>query len=59
MKLCVLYFRGSWHFWLSLALVFICLDFRGSMVFAIEKTCALVAALLSLQIGICHPYGLV
>jgi hypothetical protein len=29
------------------------------MVFAIEGACALVIALLSLEIGVCHPYGLV
>jgi hypothetical protein len=29
------------------------------MVFAIEKVYALVATLLSLEIGVCHPYGLV
>jgi hypothetical protein len=29
------------------------------MVFAIEKACILVAALLSLELGVCHPYSLV
>jgi hypothetical protein len=29
------------------------------MVFAIEKACILVAALLSLELGVCHPYNLV
>jgi hypothetical protein len=29
------------------------------MIFAIEKDCALVATLLSFEIGVCHPYGLV
>jgi hypothetical protein len=38
---------------------FYCLCFRGSMVFAIEKDCVLVAALLSFEIGICHPYALI
>jgi hypothetical protein len=45
MKPCVLYFRKSWCLWLSLVLVFICLVFRASMVFVIEKACVLVAAL--------------
>jgi hypothetical protein len=58
MKHCVLYFRRSCRLCLSLVLVFICLDFRGSMVFAIEKACVLVTVLLSLEIGICHPYDL-
>jgi hypothetical protein len=55
----VFYFRGCWRLWLSLKLVFICLGFRGSMGFAIEKVCVLGAALLSFEIGVCHPYGLV
>jgi hypothetical protein len=29
------------------------------MVFAIEKACVLVAALLSLELGVCHSYGIV
>jgi hypothetical protein len=29
------------------------------MFFAIEKACVLVAALLSLEISVCHPHGLV
>jgi hypothetical protein len=56
---CVLYFRGSWHLCLILALIFICLGFRGSMVFPIKKACVLVATLLSFEHGVCHPYGLV
>jgi hypothetical protein len=28
------------------------------MVFAIEKACVLVTVLLSLEIGVCHPYDL-
>jgi hypothetical protein len=51
--------RGSWHLWLSLTLVFTCLGFRGSMVFAIEKACGLVASLLSLELGVCHTYVMV
>jgi hypothetical protein len=35
------------------------LSLRGSMVFCIEKPCAFLATLLSLEIGVCHPYGLV
>jgi hypothetical protein len=38
---------------------FYCLGFRGSMGFAIDKPCVLFAALLSLHLGVCHPYGLV
>jgi hypothetical protein len=47
-KLCVLYFRGSWHVWLSLMLglislalrgsLFSCYGFRGSMVFCHSQT---------------------
>jgi hypothetical protein len=48
-----LHLRGSRRLWLSLALVLICLGFRG------EKACILVAALLSLELGVCHPYGMV
>jgi hypothetical protein len=69
MKPCVLYFRGSWHLLLSLALDLICpglrgelvihLSFRGSMLFCIEKPHGLVTTLLSLEIGVSHPYGLV
>jgi hypothetical protein len=33
--------------------------FQGGMVFAITKACVLVAALLSLELGVCHPYVLV
>jgi hypothetical protein len=33
--------------------------FRGSMVFCIEKPCAFLDILLSLEIGIYHSYGLV
>jgi hypothetical protein len=33
--------------------------FQGGMVFAIEKPCVLVATLLSLELGVCHPYGIV
>jgi hypothetical protein len=29
------------------------------MVFAIKKACVLVAALLSLELGVCHPYDIV
>jgi hypothetical protein len=29
------------------------------MVFAIEKSRVLIAALLSFEFGVCHPYGLV
>jgi hypothetical protein len=29
------------------------------MVFAIEKACVLVATLLSLEIDVCYPYGLI
>jgi hypothetical protein len=29
------------------------------MIFAIEKACVLVAALLSLKLGVCHPFGIV
>jgi hypothetical protein len=50
--------RESWRLWLR-SLVFICLGLRGSMVFAIEKACILVAALLSLELIVCHPYSLV
>jgi hypothetical protein len=31
----------------------------GVWSFVIEKPCVLVAALLSSELGICHPYGLV
>jgi hypothetical protein len=37
----------------------ICLGFRGVWSFAIEKPHVLVAALLSFELGIHHPYGLV
>jgi hypothetical protein len=33
--------------------------FLGGMVFAIEKACILVAALLSLELGVYHPYVMV
>jgi hypothetical protein len=52
-------FEGELASWLTLALVFICLGFRGGMVFAITKAYVLVAALLSLELGVCHPYVLV
>jgi hypothetical protein len=29
------------------------------MVFTIEEACILVAALLSWELGVCHPYGMV
>jgi hypothetical protein len=51
--------KGSWRLWFSLALVFICLGFMGSIVFAIKKACVLVAALLSLELGVYYPYGMV
>jgi hypothetical protein len=31
----------------------------GSIVFCIEKPCAFLATLLSLKIGLCHPYSLI
>jgi hypothetical protein len=33
--------------------------FQGGMVFTIEKACVLVAALLSFELDVCHPYVLV
>jgi hypothetical protein len=33
--------------------------FRGSMIFCIEKPHVLVTTLLSLELDVCHPYGLV
>jgi hypothetical protein len=39
--------------------LFSCLGFRGSMIFAIEKPCVLIAALLSFEPGVCHTNGLV
>jgi hypothetical protein len=44
---------------LVLTLVFMCLGFRGEYGFCIEKACALVAALLSFELGVYHPYDLV
>jgi hypothetical protein len=35
------------------------LSFRGSMLFSIEKPRGLFTTLLSLELDICHPYGLV
>jgi hypothetical protein len=35
------------------------LGFRGSMVFYIEKPRVLVTTLLSLELDVCHPCGLV
>jgi hypothetical protein len=33
--------------------------FQGEYGFAIETACVLVASLLSFELGVCHPYGLV
>jgi hypothetical protein len=43
----------------SLRLGVIRLSFRGSMLFCIEKPRGLVTALLSSELDVCHPYGLV
>jgi hypothetical protein len=32
--------------------------FQGGIIFAIEKPCVLIAALLSFELDICHHYGL-
>jgi uncharacterized membrane protein len=51
--------QGSWHLLLNLTLGLICLGFRLSIVFCIEKSCAFLATLLSLELDVCHPHGLV
>jgi hypothetical protein len=52
-------FEGELMFFVEFDACFICLGFRESMIFAIEKAYMLVAALLNLEFGVYHPYGMV
>jgi hypothetical protein len=57
--ICMASFEGELMFLVEFDACFICLGFRESMIFAIEKAYMLVAALLNLEFGVCHPYGMV
>jgi hypothetical protein len=60
MKLCVLIFGGELASLVESGTRFDLPWFQGGVwSFVIEKPCVLVAALLSFERGICHPYGLV